>query len=55
MFFWKVRYAAIMRAKTRCKWLFCWEAAGCAIDSNPDWRDDTPAEAVACELSYWTE
>lgn len=55
-FIWKIRYAAYMRRRTLCSWVFCWQMACIAIDEMPhDWKDCTPIEMVDSELSYWSE
>ena len=55
MWWWMFHYAATMRRYAQMPWCFCWAAAVCEIDSNPDWQDWTPQEAVRSELSYWSD
>jgi hypothetical protein len=52
---WMIRYSHVMKCRTLMGWRFCWDAAVNEIDNNTDWRDYTPAEAVASELSYWSD
>ncbi|WP_188055615.1 hypothetical protein [Oryzomonas rubra] len=50
---WKIRYMRDMARRTGKSRRFCWWAAGREVKYNPDWRDDSPHDAVTNEMSFW--
>ena len=54
-FIWKIRYALRINKFAKCGLLHGWYLAGVAIESFPEWVEESPEDMADEEMSSWTD